>query len=235
MPIFPNFKFTYNSALNKASATYMGGMAAWSVYKLITKKPVTAEKQKTPWRPPQWKGNAQVQLIEKGGTVHIFDAVLRLGHTSEIQTTSHPIQSGANIVDHAYQEPERLVLEIGMSDVMDSYQPGRWKGYESKSQAAFQKLKELQYLKIPFYVQTRLNYYENMVIKRIDTPDDYTTLYGLKCLVQLQQIMTVEVSTTTVKTSTRKHATGKTPRGHVQPQQPDTAATQVLKAMGIEK
>ena len=165
----------------------------------------------------------KVYPVRTNFVVYVFDAVLRTNHATEIKATSHPIQSGANIVDHSYIEPEKLLLEIGMSDAMASFTPGQWKQYSTKSISAYKKLKELQYLRLPLTVKTRLNTYNNMIIVRMDSPEDSRTANGLRCTIYLQQIMVAQVSTTTVKVSKRGQTTKSTPKGTVQPKDSGSA------------
>ena len=49
----------------------------------------------------------------------VFDAVLKTDHTSKVTATSHPVESGANISDHAFVEPAEISLEVGVSDCDD--------------------------------------------------------------------------------------------------------------------
>jgi len=45
-----------------------------------------------------------------------FDAVLREAHTSELVTTSNPVETGVPITDHAYMMPFKLEIEGGVGD-----------------------------------------------------------------------------------------------------------------------
>ncbi|HEX4209508.1 MAG TPA: hypothetical protein VHY56_03880, partial [Candidatus Binataceae bacterium] len=95
------------------------------------------------WRPPQWSQPAQTSIYvpatmvtpassvitdpndplfgttlpSASGTipaaVYVFDAILRAEHQRELRKTEHPVQTGANITDHAYLLPARITLEIG--------------------------------------------------------------------------------------------------------------------------
>ena len=148
---------------------------------------------------------------------YFFDAVIRAEHSQAMRITEHPVQTGANIVDHAYLVPATLMLEIGMSDVMDSMIQGQYSGAYTKSVQAYQTLLALQAKRNPLRVTTRLNTYENMVIEELRTPDDYRTLYGLKCMVTLRQIITSQISTATVAVSARSQVTEQAPQGNTQP------------------
>jgi hypothetical protein len=157
-------------------------------------------------------------------TTYFFDAILRVDHFQELRATDHPVQGGASITDHAYLMPARVSLEIGMSDAMDSYQSGQWTGSSSKSINAYQTLLQLQALRIPVTVTTRLNTYSNMIIESIRSGDDARTLHGLKAHVQFRQIIVGTVTTSTE--SARPHATGLFSLGLVQPLPPTSGAEQ---------
>jgi hypothetical protein len=221
----------FPTAVTRASTAWAAINAIWNVWKLLKKRPPEVELQKTPYRPPQWTPSAQTSIIEAGGTVHVFDAILKTNHTTSLRITEHPVQNGANIADHSYVLPERVVLEIGMSDVMDSYQPDRWKEYSTKSISAFQKLKELQYKRQPVIVETRLNFYENMVIENIQTPDDYKTIEGLRCSVTFKQIISAQVKV--VRVSSRPQTSGQSKKGVKQPKPMTAELGSALSEMGL--
>lgn len=178
----------------------------------------------TGYRPPQWGAppdEEQQVYVRTNMAGYFFDAVIREEHVSTLRITEHPVQNGASITDHAYQVPSRLTLEIGMSDVMDTYIPGQYEGgYDGKSVYAYQTFKALQMERVPFTVVTRLDVYENMLIEQIVSPVDNTTPYGLKCIIMLRQIIMAKVSDTTVK-SESPQTTDKTDTGQSQTKQPD--------------
>jgi hypothetical protein len=179
------------------------------------------------------------QTTTQSLTTYFFDAILRVDHFQELRATDHPVQGGSSITDHAYLLPARVSLEIGMSDAMDSYQSGQWTGNSSKSINAYQTLLQLQALRVPVTVTTRLNTYSNMVIESIRSGDDTRTLHGLKANVQFRQIIVGTVTTSTQ--SARPHTTGLFGLGLVQPLPPTSGAeqagqnlgTNLLKSLGV--
>jgi hypothetical protein len=187
-----------------------------------------------PFWPPEWGQNPQdmEQLVQMRtnisddssgteqaqATAYFFDAIIRVEHTSSLRITEHPVQTGANISDHAYIMPAHVVMEIGMSDVMDTLITGQFSDNKSKSVSAYQTLKRLQARRMPLTVTTRLNVYKNMLIEQLTSPDDAKTLYGLRATVIMKEIITVDVSNVTV--SARPQTTGNTPKGPIQAAQP---------------
>jgi hypothetical protein len=176
-----------------------------------------------PWRPPQWNNlpSDQQQLfmmktsIASSLTVYFFDAVMRVEHASEMKITEHPVQTGANISDHAYQMPAKLVMEIGMSDAMDTLGPNSWTGAYTKSVSAYRTLVSLMQNRIPLKIHTRLINYENMLIESIHAPDDYKIQFGGRFTVNFKQIITAQIFTTTE--SSRPNASTQTNSGTVNP------------------
>ena len=173
----------------------------------------------TGYRPLSWGFRTSAeQLVYMQTNVDglFFDAILSTNTQESITITSHPVQSGANISDHAFRNPTKISMEIMMSDVMASRVPGQFAEGASKSISAYQRLLELQRMRLPFSVKTRLGYYNNMLIESIDTPDDVNTLSGLKCTINMREILVAQVATE--KVSARPWTTSKgTNNGSVEP------------------
>jgi hypothetical protein len=187
-----------------------------------------------PYRPSQWDNKDLVYAKTSVGG-YFFDAVLKIDHTSTIKITEHPVQNGANTADHAFKLPDRVVLEIGMSDCMDAYISGQFSGHKSKSISAYQTLRNLQLSFTPLELTTRLENYKNMLIEQISTPDDFKSLTGLKCTITLKQLITGEVDTVLV--SSRPQVTAKPKAIAAQPKQPDSTVASKLEnaAFGTPK
>ncbi|WP_436663544.1 phage baseplate protein [Alicyclobacillus acidoterrestris] len=145
-----------------------------------------------------------------------FDAVLQTTHTSTLTITSHPVQAGSSISDYAYLQPRTLSMNIGMTDVAQSFIPGQFSGGSSRSVQAYTILKQLQQLRVPIQVYTRLGLYQNMLIETITVPDDYTTTHGLKVTVDMQELLVATV--TTVQISSNPAVTDTSQKGKQQPQ-----------------
>jgi hypothetical protein len=147
-----------------------------------------------------------------------FDAVLRSEHTSSLNITQHPVETGAAITDYAYRNPEQLVMDISMSDVITKINQSSDQfggGDQSRSVNAYQLLKGLQNNRVPVSVVTKLNNYDNMLIETIVSTDTKDTQFGLKATVTLKEIFIVYV--TTVKISARPQTTDGTNGGNAQP------------------
>lgn len=172
--------------------------APWRVFATMTTAGVGLDRG--PYRPDVWEPNSpQTMITDKNGQKYVFDAILKLDHTSGRKVTDNPVQNGANISDHSYQMPSTLTIDVGMSDSMDSYRLSQWgsnSGLSSptKSVKAYQQILKWQQSGDPLTIDTRLGTYTNMVVETVSAPDDYTTKHGLKCMVSFKQIIVAEVA-----------------------------------------
>lgn len=167
------------------------------------------------YRPPQWgayKNLSSVtgfemnlndsdltfmQVEYTNGSVQnfFFDAVFVTDHSTQRQITSHPVQWGAAITDHSYQEPASVSLQIGMSDVMDSFESNQYASASiSKSVNAYRMFVDLQKKGTPVILNTKLQRYANMIIRSITTSDDSTTTHSLRATISFQEILIGETS-----------------------------------------
>lgn len=149
--------------------------------------------------------------FDTGSERLVFDAVFSTEHSSSLSITDHPVQSGANISDHAFEEAKVLTFDIGMSDVMESYYSGQFSGGNSRSINAYIKLRELQSQRIPISVTTKLGVYTNMMLETIVAVDDNKTTEALRATVVLKQVFVTNV--TTVKISERPQKSSETNEG----------------------
>lgn len=157
--------------------------------------------------------NKQLIYAKTSLAGYFFDAIIDTQHTHTAKITKHPVQTGANVTDHIYMEPVSVAMTIKMSDVMSSISPGQFGDNKSRSVSAYGVLRDLQQLRIPFTVVTRLERYENMVIELLSVDEDYKTMYGLQARVTLSQILVVNVKT--VKLTERANVTDSTSLGVV--------------------
>lgn len=232
--------------VNSISTAYMLAKTMWNVYKQATG--ITHGIEVTTdvaYRPATWQysdGDSatseifmqqasnineilqeNVEGVEGAtkGTLYgwFFDAFLRESHTGSVRITDHPVQSGANISDHAYNLPDKLTLEIFVSDVMDSLVVGQFAVCETKSISAYETLRRLKRQRQPLSVRTKLHYYENMVIENMTVNDDFKSKTSLRCTVMLREIIMAQVATE-VAVSAFKHVPAPKTAVKVQPRRP---------------
>lgn len=160
----------------------------------------------------------------------VFDAVLKTDHTSKVTATSHPVESGANISDHAFVEPAEISLEVGVSDCETGN--GTF-GSGNRSRKAFAELLKLQTSRQLITVVTRFKTYRNMLITSISVPDDYTTMFAFKANIMLKEIPVVSTRRVSVTSSDQSQKAGSTNSGTTQAATPKQSvikqATSLLK------
>ena len=105
----------------------------------------------------------------------VFDATFRESHTSEIEVTENPIETGSMVSDHMYVKPAKLTIAAGVSNSPLYTSADDQFGGNSRTQAAFNLLQNLQQSGEPFSVQTGLTLYNNMMCKAIRSDQDKDT------------------------------------------------------------
>lgn len=172
------------------------------------------------------------QSVPAPPTIYVFDGVVRAEHSHEMVITENPVQNGAPISDHMYRKPGRLVLEVRMSDAMQSFTPGQWSTNKSKSVSAFQTLVELGRTSTMFAVKTRLWNYNAMVVASVNSDDTHETAGGLKATVTLKEILGITITDVSSSwapvfgsSSARQQTTDSTPSGVTIPQTVPAALT----------
>jgi hypothetical protein len=193
-----------------------------------------------PWTPPQWSEpavtsltvtytgsavnsdstNSALSSVPSVTVTYVFDSVLRAMHRRTVKKTQHPVLTGANITDHAYIEPAKLTLEIGMSDAMASFSSGMWAGWGTKSVSAWQILKSLELGRYLINVTTRLDTYSNMLITDCYAADENKTKHGLRATVVLEEFIAAGVTSTSTS-SARPQVSGANPSNNVSGVSPD--------------
>lgn len=131
---------------------------------------------------------------------YTFDAVLIEEHTSELEVTDSPVETGESISDHAYMKPKKLRIVGGVGDAVlnpltvlsgnDLYGGGA-----SRSITAFKLLQELQESREPFNVQTGMKLYSNMVITSLRVSQDKDTAKVGIFECDLREVIIVDTKT----------------------------------------
>jgi len=105
--------------------------------------------------------------------------VISEDHSSTIEITGNPIETGAEVNDHAYVKPKQVVLEIADSNAALTY----------NALVAFQESR------VPFYLVTGLKLYRDMLVQAIDAYRDKDNYAVLKATVYLRQVIIVSTAT----------------------------------------
>lgn len=149
--------------------------------------------------------------FDTGKEQFVFDAIFSTDYLHNLSITDHPVQTGANISDHAYEEATVLTFEIGMSDVMEGFKEGQFSKGITRSISAYSIIREMQSQRIPITVVTKFGSYTNMMVETLAVPDDVITAEGLRATVVLKQIFVVNVNT--VKISERPQKSNESNEG----------------------
>lgn len=104
-----------------------------------------------------------------------INCILSEKHTSEVEITSNPIETGAEVNDHAYIKPKQVVLEIA----------------DRNAALMYNQLVRFQESRVPFYLVTGLTVYPDMLIQAIDATRDKDHSTILKATVTCRQVIIV--------------------------------------------
>lgn len=222
------------SSVNSLSSLYMVGKAAWNVYQILNRPSIKAPGSATDaYRPADWGnyGSDEDQMIylapniseveERTGEIgetyevtvgYYFDAFTKENHVGSVRVTEHPVQGGSNISDHAYNLPDKLTIEVLVSDSVQPIVSGQFASGKTKSISAYEVLRKLKEKRVLVSVRTRLHYYTNMIIEGMNVSDDYKSANSLKCTVSLRQVMMAVVPVEYV-TLTKRQAVVETNKG----------------------
>lgn len=145
--------------------------------------------------------------ISIGG--YVFDAYLKMDHRERLTITKHPVQSGANISDHAYKEPREFEFLIGVSQTSQGKRLGQFGIFDRPSEAR-KKLIEMMDSRKP--VTLIYKYGEaDVLIDDVDTPDDNTTDSALRVTVHMTEVIITKAIS--YKTSLTESITDSNPLG----------------------
>lgn len=107
-----------------------------------------------------------------------LDVIVSEDHTSVIEITSNPIETGSEVNDHAYLAPKEVSFEIA----------------DGEAAATYQALVRFQESRVPFTLVTGLMLYRNMLIKRINAKRDKRTARILGGTVDMQEVIIVSTA-----------------------------------------
>jgi hypothetical protein len=104
-----------------------------------------------------------------------IDCLISEKHTSDLEITGNPIETGAEANDHAYIKPKEVVLEIG----------------DENASATFQALTRFQESRVPFTLSTGLNAYKNMLVQSVQATRDAKYSKVLSATITLKEVKIV--------------------------------------------
>lgn len=111
---------------------------------------------------------------------------------STLKITREPVEFGADITDHAYVEPKRIVFEGVIGGSLDRSSSGR-----AEAVAGWQALKRLQESRIPFTLISGLDVHRNILIEKLIAERDKDWSRVLKFTAECSEIIIVSSATVT--------------------------------------
>jgi len=116
--------------------------------------------------------------------------VVKERHTDRLEVTSHPVERGAQIADHAIQQPAEVTLEVGWSSSPPAEgltllpQPA-----SSTMEEIYQQLLRLQSQRVLCDVQTGKRFYKGMLLVEISVTTEKETEAVLMATCLFRQLI----------------------------------------------
>lgn len=107
-----------------------------------------------------------------------IDCILNEKHVAEVEITANPIETGAEVNDHAYVKPKQVTLEVA----------------DRNAALMWNILLRFQEARIPFYLVTGLTIYKDMLIQSMDATRDKDMSTVLRATVTLKQVIIVSTA-----------------------------------------
>jgi hypothetical protein len=143
-----------------------------------------------------------IQPIKRGLANIVADVVISEEHEDESVITKHPVEEGAVISDHAYDQPAEVTLTYGwsMTSSLNNDNEG-----DAFLRNVYQSLLQLKSQRIPFKIFTGKRLYQNMLIQRIHVTTERGTENFLYVMINCQEVLmattqTVQISDAAVQT-----------------------------------
>jgi hypothetical protein len=142
----------------------------------------------------------QTVLFKQGRSIAgiIPNVVVDEQHVDELTITSHPVEQGAAITDHAFKNPAQVTVRYGFGESGGLLS---FTGAGGDPRAIYNQLLQLQASRVPFDLVTGKRQYRNMLIQTLGATTDQATENVLMVTVTMKEIITVRTETTTLQPS----------------------------------
>jgi hypothetical protein len=124
---------------------------------------------------------ALIQTSDRSIDSIIPDVTVEEVHHDEVTITQHPVETGAPVSDHAFQNPVIVEMRVGWSDA--SHQSP---GYVKQ---VYNELLGLKDRRQVFNVSTGKRQYKNMLVRHISVTTDSDSEWALNAVVILQEVI----------------------------------------------
>lgn len=122
----------------------------------------------------------------------IPDVTISEFHSDEVTVTTHPVDTGAQISDHAYKQPATVVCSFGWSNssrLLNSVLDGSiFRGLESANDV-YKRLLKMQEERQQLKLSTGKRVYDNVIITKIQTTTTVDTESAAIIEVTFQEIL----------------------------------------------
>jgi hypothetical protein len=142
------------------------------------------------------------------GDAIIPDVTISEQHSDTVTVTSHPVDVGCNINDHAYKDQSIVTCVFGWSDssrlVNSALDGSIFRGIESVNEV-YEKLIELQDARMPIRLSTSKRVYPVMLITKVQTSTTSDTENSALIEVTFQEIMIATAKTVSLASIQQKN------------------------------
>lgn len=118
-----------------------------------------------------------------------LDVAISILHSDSTRLTRYPVEKGADLTDHAIDDPPRLSIE-GLVSQTPTRISDRLQLNPIRHLTAYQALQALRRLRRPFFVFTAIRAYPNMMITRLEVPQAAGAGDSLRFRCQLERVTT---------------------------------------------
>jgi len=140
-----------------------------------------------------------------------FDIVPSWDFESSVKITENPVEQGVNINDHRIIQPSKLVIEVGVSNVVNPlntltstenvlqaskilFSAGGASAANSPMEATYSMLQAGIYNSMPFDIETPVGKLKNYLITNIKHKNTSSNYGAFEGTIELQEILTFENS-----------------------------------------
>ena len=163
----------------------------------------------------------QTRFILQGGMVLTPDTCVSIGHGSQAEATTHPVEDGSSIADHVIRKPNTLSLTTNWTPrpIDETYFPtGTERGLE-----AFQILSNVLQSRKTLTIEADGIIYDNMVLQSVSMPRAFEDGDGRTVQIEAIQIQIVSGKIVSVKVSNKLKGKAKKKKTNVTPEQASAA------------
>lgn len=154
-------------------------------------------------------------ITDEDGQIIIPDVIISELHSDSVTVTRHPVDTGANINDHAFKDPAELVVEFGWSDssallssaissALSFVSSGYPRGLTTTKEL-YERLVNIQERRELLTVSTGKRQYTDMIITGLKTTTTVDTETCLIVEMTLQQVIRVNSKIVSLETAKQRY------------------------------